>query len=381
MNIEAKGRLARIATRRRGVLVSRFLAVWLAGLFLLGSLLTVSRLPDASAQPRQSDCLLRAQRDLVPNPVPQGSTARVTISLQQDCPIHYSPVHIVFALDMSESMTDEAFDASRLFIRTLITMMDLQRVTRLGIVALSGDTEVRCELGATSTELVACLDGLEASGPSRLDEGIRESLELLRRGRPSTRGEVVAETLVIVSTGRFEPDCGPAIDETRAARREGVLLTSLCAGVDCDRACMIELASAARYAFGDDDPSGLGDVLAQLVADSRIQLWLRHLSFTEQLPENLRFPTGQDMPPNWDPTTRRLSWEQLFVPRTGITFSFDVLPLSVGRYPSSLDSRVVFTDTQNRQGEVSLPIAQIEVLPASLPIHLPYLLSGHHLDD
>lgn len=371
-------RRSRRSRRRHRILA----AAAMASIFLLAMLLAASSLPSSRAQPRDSHCETRAQRMLHPERVALGESVHVTLTFHADCWLPPDPLHLVFVVDASESMNGPKLDAAVEALHKLIRGLDLEADPnlRVGVVAFAEEVLIECDLSDDARTALACLDGLESGGSSRAERGLAAGMDMLRRGRALAPNQVLNELLVLASDGHLQGGCDAALDRTREIRAEGALLITLCAGSDCDRACMLGLASSERYAIELDQAALVLQWIQRFHETEPRWIPLREITVTEILPTNMHVQVGRESPrASWNLATRELIWDTGFAPRSGLTFTFELVPLEIGLHPAGRVSTIEFRDILNRGGRWDLPIDSVQVLPEFIQLHLPILSSNPRL--
>ncbi len=135
-----------------------------------------------------------------------------------------------------------------------------------------------------------------------------------------------------------------------------MLTTVLCPRSHCrDDVCLRDLASSSRYYF---DLSNLRGLIATFgrIRDELINITIRQLIVTETLREGVDFVPGSatddEKNPIFELDGRRLRWTMNYVPKDGVTFTYQVRPESPGFHQVTEPTHFAWRDNQNRFGEL-----------------------------
>lgn len=354
---EAEGRGRRTSMHRR---------IWPAAILLAAAALALLAAIHSPALTlaQGSSCEATLTRTVSPKTVTLGEEVTVTSVFTADCSKAATPLHVVFALDVSGSMAGKPLTDTVGVLRTWTRdlLADQTVATRVGLVAFNDEVVRRCGLTRSPGVIDTCLEDLPVKGGSDQSKGVVESLTVLADGRGLVGPDATAnEVMIVLSDGANNLGCDPVKSATRRAKGQGVLVVTVCIGDACDTQCMRECASSARYHFDISQSAAIGEMLRNL---RRFAKGLRRLELNEDLAPNLEYVAASAAPAGaWDPATRRLSWELASVPAEPTTVIFRLRPLEVGTLPSGRASEASFTDLQGATGAVSAAIEPITVLP------------------
>jgi Mg-chelatase subunit ChlD len=346
----------------------RWSRTWLTALALAAGsmvLLAALRAPLPTLA-QTSGCTAQMTRTVSPKTLTLGEEATVTTIFQADCSKSASPLHVVFALDVSGSMAGKPLTDTVAVLQswTRDLLADQSVVTRVGLVAFNDAVVRRCGLTQSVGVIDTCLEKLPVKGGSDIAKGITESLTVLADGRRGIGPAVTPnEVMIVLSDGANNLGCDPVKSAARRAKGQAVLMVTVCIGAACDAQCMRECASSERYHFQIEQANEVVDMLRK-VRSSGIGSGLRRLTLHEDLAPNLEYVAESAIPTGaWDTAAGRLSWELASVPSGPLTVIFRFRPLQVGTLPSGRASEASFTDLQGATGTATAAIEPITVLP------------------
>lgn len=146
-------------------------------------------------------------------------------------------VEIIFAVDVSESMTAEDVKPSRLAQAKseLSRLIDLMPGNKVGVVAFAGSAALLSPLTNDPGAIKMYLESLEPSSVStqgtNFTEALRISKEAFERGGVSTDNTVKVTRVVLIASDGEDHEQG-ALDEAKKMADEGVRIFSLAYGTE-----------------------------------------------------------------------------------------------------------------------------------------------------
>lgn len=325
-----------------------------------------------------------------------GDPVSVTMHASVTCPVEPFPLHVMLALDGSPSMAGQAVLQARQAAATLVRGLEITptRATRAGAVRFDGGVATLQQLTNNEARVIRAIARLQArreaalgtQGPpvgpgrptvgppvtaapstpqgqmkhppddTRMDLGLRWSLRLLRSGRKDLPREDITEVVVLLSDGRDPAGCGPALEEARRLRSEGVLIIAVCTGPGCDESCMRALASSPRYYYRAENSGALQSIF-QEVRDRFLNVVVRELTLLEVPGEALQVDPADahPAPDSYDPLTGAMTWRYVYVPREGVTVTVRARPLFGGRLAVAQSSGGTWVDNRGRSGAFAFP--------------------------
>ncbi len=360
---------------RRFFLVALALLVVLVTGALLATQMPVEASP-ASAPVLQrgedSPCVPEENKYIEPKVVLLGETTKVTLQATVLCAGETYPLHIVLVLDASGSMagnpTKEMKEAAVQLVRDLDMRNNPQ--TEVGVVQFSSIAKTLSQLTNNEGRAVGAIRKVGASGGTAIDQGIKEGLKVLVRGRGggASAGNI-HEVMVVLSDGGNNAGCPPVLQAANQAKNQGVLMITICVGSGCDAQCMRQAASSPRYFFQVQNAGQLKQVFQQ-IRDELRNIILKKLTITDTLPDNMRYvpDSAEPEPDTMTPAGDKLTWDTNFVPKDGVTITFEVEPLEPGYWPTNVEARGDFKDNLNRDGSFIYGVPWVTVLrPDAIP--------------
>ncbi len=330
-------------------------------------------LPAAAAPLAQSTepspCILSADASAQPRVMLLGETTAITLGVDYTCPYEPVPLHVVFVLDGSGSMTGEPSRRNKATAREAIDRLAQQSTTpvQFGVIEFNGSARTLCRLTPSPDQAKSCVARVAAVGPSCVDCGIREGLAVLAAGRAGAG--LLNEVMVIMSDGSNNAGCPPVLTAARQAKAQGVVVVTACSSDACGTQCLMEAASSARYFVKADEHPALLDTLDRIAGAVSIHDWVRPRRWiiTDTLPANMALVPGSVIPPaDISPAGDQLVWT------TGspapITVTYRLRPTALGTHPTSLGARVTMWDSLDRAVTAAFPVPMVSVLEPFRPM-------------
>lgn len=298
----------------------------------------------APAQPTQAGtptavppaCTFQVDKVAEPREVALGAPLTVTLSVRPTCSAGDTPLHVALVLDASSKpnhlaseMQSEAAD--------LVDRLELSThpFTKVGIVQFNAAADTLCALTNNAARAKSCIGRVDAVGSTRLDLGIQEGTNLLRTGRRDVADpERLREVMIFIVEGGNDAGCPPVLQAASTAKGLGVLMIGVCLATECDRTCVRQAATSARYFYEWSD--------VKLVARRReggTNLPDRaDLIITDTLPANMTYVAGSSEPAAVY-TSPDLIWSFSDQPaRAAYTMTFRVVPQEAGRHQTNVSA-------------------------------------------
>jgi Mg-chelatase subunit ChlD len=332
--------------------------------------------PRPTPGPPASTCVADGTTQAAPRLLLLGEAVTVTLHARAVCfgdPVY---THIVLVVDPSAAMGGNLAHELQGFLTDIVDKLNLPNNprTRVGVVLVDETATTASRLTGDVGQVKRAFGRIEPRGDTRIELGIEEGLRLIQQARVDKPYATFIEVMILFSDGRNATGCRAGEKASRKARYNGALLISFCVGRNCDRRCVQPLASSARYFFRWGDPSSFYYIFDRVRYIGLQKISLRKMTLVETLPANMAYVEGSAIPePSEVATdTRRLVWTANFVPVDGMTITYRVRPLAVGRHPLSLGARAEFRDSQDRVGSVAFPVPVVDVLaPFLVPTATP----------
>jgi len=318
----------------------------------------------ARADNMVSSCTATTSSSVEPQIIELGETTAVSLTTQFACAQN---LHLVLVLDASGSMLSENRNrslrqATTKFIETL--ELNSNPGIRVGIVKFNDEAQTLCKLTNDAGKLRSCVNKVDASHGTAIDKGIREGMEVLRDGRPTTAHEV----LIVLTDGVNNDGCTPVVREAGSAKSQDVAVGSICFTSDCDVSCMKDIATSLDWFWEAKSQGELERAYGNIQAKTHVALGSTVISST--IPINMTLVTDSVMPPA-DFQNNILTWnfEQ---PTTAITLTYRVQPLEAGSW-NAVEARGQLLDSIRATGVFTFPVAPIQVngVPTPTPSTTP----------
>ena len=320
--------------------------------------------------------------DVFPLHVPEpaillaGEALTVTVAVRGICSGIPTPTHIVLVVDTDARMSKSDLRDLKQSLAALVRRLRLDEnpFTRVGLVLVEERADIVVPVTNDEARLLRALNRIEAEGDLRLDEGLEAGLTAMRRARdsnPHVHCRLLANEIVFVMAP--EPPsarCTKWVRKARKLKSEGILVASVCASRRCSSRCMEEIASWRRYVYDLNSIMILVQVIDR-IRDEVLNITLRSLHVFEHLSPNLAYMPGSAVPPaEISEDGQRLHWQANFVPKEGITFTYQTRALAPGKQPAGAGTNIFWRDNQNYYGELQLAPSNITVFgQAGTPSH------------
>lgn len=320
--------------------------------------------------PRGTDvappCDVAATRRVEPAMLLLGEMVDVTMTVTAQCIGPVWPLHIVVAIEASAAMAGDLGHDVESAAADLVRRLDLSRnaATRVAVVGFDDRVRVKCMLQNDRGRVMRCVDRVGApQGSARLDLALVESRRQLLLGRGDYRTPDVIREVVVLFATRPSGGCARPQREASRLKAEGILVITLCAGADCDAACLRTVATSPRYHFEWRQRMQLANIF-DTVRRTYQYILLKSLTITDQLPTALQIvtDTAQPAPNDIDVGHGRIGWTQTHIPREGVTVTYRARAVAPGSQPSTLGAAATFVDGGNHRDTVTFPSSLITVL-------------------
>jgi uncharacterized protein YegL len=341
-------------------------------LLLLAGLLTVPSRSLRAARDVESPCVPEYSKAAAPQLVLLGEDVSITLRVRAACPGDVAPWHLVFALDGSASMAGARTRRMKAAAADVTRSLDLDhnRSTQVGVVEFDGGARALCPLSGETQRIVTCIDKVGAAGGSAIHKGIDEALRTLAKGRSVFGAKEMAQTIVLLSNGHDDAGCSPLVAAANRAKGQGVTVISVCVGPNCNASCMRRAATDPRFYADSEDRSRLLEMFERIRDSGGLSVVVHTLEVEDTIPPSMAHVPGSASPPPTEPQTPTdwLRWEETFVPREGLTYTYRVRPLVAGYLATNATATGRLTDNRQRIKDWTFDTPWVTVLrPDVLP--------------
>ncbi len=324
--------------------------------------------PDAVAADPPDDgtgCRNYPDKTASPRQIWLGETVDVRLTLRGGCGslVQQEPLDIVLIMDESGSMGGQKIQIAREAARDFVSEVDLS-ISQVAVVGFDTQSRNHQTLSQDEAQIFRAIDRLDARGGTRIDLGLAEGRdEMRRRGR---KGEA-RPIFVLLSDGFNNAGPAPVLSEAEAAKREGIEIYTI--GIQADAQLMEAVASSPDHYFAPRSARFLYDVFEAIAQRITTSTLFEELTVIDQIPGNMRYIVGSAEPPaDFDAATNTLTWTLSNVPFRGFALGYTLEPLEIGTWPTNVVAWGQGKDGFGRPGRVDFPVPEVIVIgPTATP--------------
>jgi hypothetical protein len=309
--------------------------------------------------------------DVRPEVVLLGDAAQVQVRTTPVCTSTAPALHMVVTFGDPSELGGTEYHQTRDFARSVASTLYGQGATRVGAVGHGGET--RCDLTDSEVLATRCLRRaserhLQPDAAHGLGDAIDASVHVLgrahfRHGTTNPWGSE-REVVMVVSGPPNAGECDAWARPAEHARRDGVLVMTMCVGSSCPDACLRNhIATSPRYAFTMREASSLWRVFYGIREDI-ISYRLRELGLAYPLPadasyvaNSLAWDAGGDAGGSgeYDPALHAVRFATDYVPSSGVTVTFGLRMTGPGRHELGGGAQLWAIDNRNLRIDSALP--------------------------
>lgn len=317
---------------------------------------STATVPAPTPTPAPEACVVRGDKTAGPGRIVLGETATVTLSLAAECPARStaSGADLVLAIDRSTSMIGHKFDDAIASAVDFVTYLDL-RVHRVGLVTFSDTASLDIGLSPDAGRVVDALLSAriaQGDGPTDIAAGVAAAdAELAGTARTDA-----LPVIVLLTDG--QADRASALAKAAQARSRGVRLYTIGLGDDADAELLREMA-AGRY-FAAPTTAELFPIYAEILRLVSTSL-SGELTIDDTMGDDVRYVAGSSAPAAIE-QGEVLRWSRSILSPEGITLTYRVRPLRVGRLPTNREAMAHYTDADGARRSYIFPVPFIDVV-------------------
>ncbi|MEO8083614.1 MAG: VWA domain-containing protein [Ardenticatenales bacterium] len=310
-----------------------------------------------------------------------GATARVTLTLSAVCPprARVTGADVVLAIDRSGSMAGAKLAAAQSAARTFAELLDV-RFHRLGLVAFDTTANVVAPLSSDVVPTIDGLAGLAPTGSTNLAAAVDvAAAHLAAAGRPE------ALPVVVLLTDGRQNGPGDPLQAADAARQAGVQLYTIGLGGDVNRPTLISIAGRQERFFDAPTPEDLFPVYGEILRSVTSSL-AGNLVIDDWFSGDVAYVPGSAWPAAVE-VDGALRWGRTLLPESGITMTYEVRPLRVGRVATNWRAVAEYADGDGARRTFTFPVPEIDVIaptptptPTATPLPRPAYLPAMYRD-
>lgn len=330
----------------------------------VGMAVSVAVPVQADRMSASSPCVPVLTQSVAPSRVLLGETTSVSVRISAGCAALPRTLHAVFAIGATQSMTDQqrqdAHVAAKWQARRLLRDAS---GTRLGVVGQRGATA--CNLSEDLGVVLRCLDrAFDTEAPQTApapEQVLTAASTILTRARRSHPASFIDESVLLIAASPDESECPSWLSEAKAMKEHAIRIASFCAEQSCASRCLEKLATSPRYAFDLSNFSSQWLLPHRIFREVGNEIGLQSVIFEYPLPRVVGYVPDSLNPALglYDRANHRISWRSNYLPRQGVTITFQVEPLAAGTVQMGAGSFLRASDTYR------LPVAA-EMAPQGL---------------
>ena len=323
---------------------------------------------EAPPTPTPSDRSCRVEGDKVAGPprIVLGETAQVTLTLAAECPdtVRIIGADIMLVMDVSGSMAGDKLEAAEAAALNFVTLLDV-RYHRVGLVSFSNESTLVRSLTADIGALVAAFSTLNAVGSTNITAGLNTAYQhLMSEGRAEA-----LPVIVLLSDGEHNVGAGPAGVATNA-RNAGVQIYAIGLGTAASEVTLVEVTGNADRYFYAPTPDELFPIYEEILREVLSSL-AGNLIIDDEMGDDIEYVTGSASPSGLEQPDR-LRWGRSLLPSSGVTMTYDILPLKPGLLPTNRRAVADYNDGDGVRRQYVFPEPVIEVItPTPTPTNTP----------
>lgn len=311
-----------------------------------------------------SPCVAESERTVQPDLVLVGEAVSVAMHVRVLCPGERVPLHVVFALDTSDSMAGPSERRMREAAIDLVHELSPSesRARRAAVVEFGRGARTVLPMSGDGARVLSAVRRVQSprrpdGDETAIDRGIleaRREIVAARKRFPYT--DFITEVMVVLSDGHDPRGCRQALEEARAARLDGILVVAACIGWGCDEDCMRQVAGSPRAYFGTEHAEAFASLL-DVLSGIDLNVVIRQLVIQEAPGEGLAYEpdSAEPRPHLIDRHTGSMRWEFDYVPRDGVSVTYRARVLLTGQRQVATASSCRFADNHRRPGGCPFP--------------------------
>jgi Mg-chelatase subunit ChlD len=276
--------------------------------------------------------------------------------------------HLVFVLDQSASMGGDKITALKQSMNDFIDFLERSDWgdSKIGIVAFNTGATITCPLTDSVAQLRACVARLAASLGTSIDAGIRQGLRALQAGR-LPQPPAIPEEMMVLTDGANNGGCAPVLQRAQEAKADSVRMTAVCLGVDCDAACLRQVATSPRYFYQVDATAAMTQVFMRVAKSILRWPMATMLRVRVDLPPHLALVPGSMARPG-SAMGNALSWDVDELVDGSFQADFLVVGVATGAAAAHASASMLLTDIGQRTFHAaSQPVVIDSVPPCDCP--------------
>jgi hypothetical protein len=166
------------------------------------SIQTTSASPAAQGPAKPSDCIVNVQHDAFPPVLLIGEDVSIQLNVRATCSVS-APLHIVLVVDASAALAGTLEGEKERAIKGFIEKLDMPNKPsiRVGVVQFKTAGRTICQLTNDEGRAKSCVNKMGSSGGRRINAGIEEGLEVLRKGRTMPGDQHINEVMIVIAAG------------------------------------------------------------------------------------------------------------------------------------------------------------------------------------
>ncbi|MEO8083387.1 MAG: VWA domain-containing protein [Ardenticatenales bacterium] len=306
-------------------------------------------------------CSLLTSKAAQPSEIQLGQEIEIQLVIDGACAQPPPEADIALSLDSSGSMLGSKLQAARDAAATFIVGSGAG--SRIGVVSFSTDASRVQNLTSDRQTAIRAVAGIQAGGGTNLVAGLDEAIKTVTASvRPG-----VQPVIVMLSDGIHTSslnDLSQINGVIAEARRLQIRVFTIGLGSSVDVDTLKRIATGPDDYYASPTEAELGGIFNRIAGQIGGVPLFQDAVVTDVLPPNVDYVVGSGRPtePEWDDSTRTLTWRLGQVNQPGTRLLYHAIPRSGGTFPTNVDARTHHTDGTGQQGQAVFPVPSIRVI-------------------
>lgn len=325
---------------------------------------------DLPTVPRR--CTLTPDKNASADTVPLGKAITVTLSVGGDCGRKSVASDILFLLEPPPPGGGWQQEATRRIVDHFLDIVDWQN-DRVAVMLFDGTPDLIAGFGQSKGDIEDALGQIRPKEGLSFDAQPLEAAAAYFGAHARPRAEMV---LINVAASPYVPipittwarsmTFKQAAEILRDADVRSIVITNSILGAYIGAT----VASEPEDFYVAPDGATIAAIYEQLAVEYTARWLARDMVVADVIPENMSYVVGSAQPPaKWDERRRTLAWSDVEVGYGGWRAEYNVVPTSLGHWPTNEVAEAEFIDGFGNPGQLTFPLPWVRVItpPTATP--------------